>query len=101
MVCEEPVSELERTLRYSKIASVITATESAAVILLLCHFATWLSIQDVEPVVHSRDANDDYLIALAQVSRLNLVSGDDDLLALANHIPVSTPARFLGLLHMG
>ena len=100
VVSEELVGELESTLRYPKIVSRITTTESEAFILLLRHHATWFSTKGIEPVVRSRDANDDYLIALAQISRSNLVSGDNDLLELANQIPVIPPAQFLEMLQI-
>lgn len=100
VVSEELVDELERTLKYPKTASRISAPASEAFGQLLRHHATWFSTTGIEPVVRSRDGNDDYLIALAQISRSNLVSGDNDLLVLANRIPVSTPAQFLELLQI-
>jgi predicted nucleic acid-binding protein len=53
---------------------------------------------DADPPVHSRDPNDDYLIALASAHRAALVSGDEDLLALEGEIPVFSPRAFLDLL---
>lgn len=43
----------------------------------------------------SRDPNDDYLIVLASATRSILVTGDGDLLALADRIPVMSPRAFL------
>jgi len=48
--------------------------------------------------VHSRDPDDDYLIALASAHRAALVSGDKHLLALEGEIPVFSPRAFLDLL---
>lgn len=98
VVSEELLSELTETLRYPKIANRISADESHSIILLLRRYATSANIKDVDVVVSSRDVNDNYLIALAQVSRSNLVSGDKDLLALKGQIPVSSPSQFLELL---
>ncbi len=53
---------------------------------------------DTRPPVCSRDPDDDYLIALASEHRAILVSGDKDLLALAEEIPVFSPRAFLDLL---
>jgi predicted nucleic acid-binding protein len=53
---------------------------------------------DTDPPVHSRDPDDDYLIALASAHRAALVSGDKDLLALEREIPVFSPRAFLDLL---
>jgi predicted nucleic acid-binding protein len=53
---------------------------------------------DTAPPVHSRDPNDDYLIVLASANRAALVSGDKDLLALEEAIPVFSPRAFLDLL---
>jgi putative PIN family toxin of toxin-antitoxin system len=49
---------------------------------------------------HVRDADDDYLVALAQATRVDvIVSLDRDLLdARLNHIAVVDPARFLSSL---
>jgi putative PIN family toxin of toxin-antitoxin system len=49
---------------------------------------------------HVRDANDDYLVALAQIARVDaIVSLDRDLLdAGLDRIPVVDPARFLSSL---
>jgi predicted nucleic acid-binding protein len=48
--------------------------------------------------VHSRDPDDDYLIALASEHSAALVSGDNHLLALEGEIPVFSPRAFLDLL---
>lgn len=52
----------------------------------------------LSPEIQSPDPDDDYLIALASVSRAVLVAGDRDLLGLADQIPVYNPAQFLALI---
>jgi hypothetical protein len=46
------------------------------------------------PPVRSAGSGDDYLIALAAAQQAMLVSGDNDLLDLADEIPVLSPAQF-------
>jgi len=53
---------------------------------------------DLPPEVRSPDPDDDYLIALASVSRSVLVSGDADLLGLSDQIPVYSPSEFLAMI---
>ena len=50
------------------------------------------------PEIRSADSNDDYLIALASLSRSVLVSGDKDLLELTGQIPVYSPAELPALI---
>jgi predicted nucleic acid-binding protein len=52
----------------------------------------------LSPEVQSLDPDDDYLIALASISRAVLVSGDMNLLALSEEIPVYTQAEFVALI---
>jgi uncharacterized protein len=47
------------------------------------------------PPIRCADPDDDYLIALAHSQEAALVSGDSDLLDLADKIPVFAPAEFL------
>jgi predicted nucleic acid-binding protein len=46
----------------------------------------------------SRDAGDDYLLALASSGSAIVVTGDRDLLALSGELPIYSPSAFLGLL---
>jgi predicted nucleic acid-binding protein len=46
----------------------------------------------------SRDPGDDYLLALAADQQAALVSGDNDLLALAAELPIHSPATFASLI---
>jgi predicted nucleic acid-binding protein len=48
--------------------------------------------------IQSPDPDDDYLIALANIARAVLVSGDKDLLGLSGQIPVYSPAEFVALI---
>jgi putative PIN family toxin of toxin-antitoxin system len=47
------------------------------------------------PPIRCVDPDDDYLIALAHSRSAAIVSGDGDLLELAEEIPVFTPSEFL------
>ena len=53
---------------------------------------------DGAPLVRSPDPHDDYLICLGEAATALIVSGDSDLLGLADQIPVYTPTAFLALL---
>jgi hypothetical protein len=46
------------------------------------------------PPVASRDPDDDYLLALAINRHAYLVTGDQDLIALSDDLPILTPAQF-------
>jgi predicted nucleic acid-binding protein len=51
-----------------------------------------------EPIVHSRDPKDDYLIAAASAARATLLTGDQHRLDLEDSIPVLSPHAFLDTL---
>ena len=53
---------------------------------------------DSAPLVRSPDPHDDYLICPGEAATAVIVSGDSDLLGLADQIPVYTPTAFLALL---
>src|SRR5260370_27920978 len=46
----------------------------------------------------SRDAGDDYLLALASSNSAIVVTGDRDLLALSGEFPIYSPSAFLHML---
>lgn len=48
--------------------------------------------------MHSDDAGDDYLLALAAAEDAVLVSGDEHLLVLASDLPIRAPADFFAFL---
>ncbi len=92
------LSELERALDYPKIARRVTRREADQLLDLLRRQAQPVEDPGDPPTVKSLDPGDDYLISLAGVARAVIVSGDGHLQALADQIPVYTPAAFLALL---
>ena len=92
------LDELQRALAYPKLRPHISESDAAALVRWLADSASVVVDPDTDPPVHSRDPDDDYLIALASAHRAALVSGDKDLLALGGEIPVFAPCAFLGLL---
>lgn len=92
------LGELKRALSYPKLARRIPSDEATAVLTWLKRDATIVSDPDEEPPVRSRDAGDDYLLALAERERAALVSGDRDVLALSGEVPVFSPNSFLDFL---
>ena len=92
------LAELIRVLDYPKLRSRISETESQQFIELLKHQGEVVDDPDLSLPVHSSDPDDDYLIALAAMTRSIVVSGDHHLLDLADRLPVRSPAEFLELL---
>ena len=92
------LGELERALAYPKLRPYISESDAADLVRWVADSASVVVDPDADPSVHSRDPDDDYLIALASAHRVALVSGDKDLLALEGEIPVFSPRAFLGLL---
>lgn len=89
------MAELERTLAYPKLRRRLPPAAAAA-------FGAWIQthgslVEDPAdpPPVRSRDAEDDYLLALAAGARAFLVTGDRDLLVLGEDLPILSPAAFL------
>lgn len=92
------IAELERALAYPKLRRLVPADDAVEFVAWLNQECELAGDPDVSPKVRSDDPGDDYLIALAADQGAMLVSGDGHLLALADRIPVLTPARFLALL---
>lgn len=93
VVSEKLLAEVRRAFAYPKLRSRITDEEAMAFIDLLGRTAT--RVEDpATPPRRSRDPGDDYLLALAEATAAILVTGDQDLLALAG-VPVLSPAAFL------
>lgn len=92
------LEELERVLAYPKIRSRVSEEEAEALVSLIAVGSITVADPTEFPSVRSRDPDDDFLISLAAQSRSILVSGAPDLLDLADQIPVSAPAGFLGSL---
>lgn len=98
MVSPLLLGELERALGYSKLRDRVTTEETQELLELLTRAGVTIRDPDVPPEVRSPDPADDYLIALASISRSVLVSGDGDLLGLSDQIPVYSPAQFLAMI---
>jgi uncharacterized protein len=92
------LDELERALGYSKLRDRVTTDETQKLLEVLVRAGMTVRDPDVPPEVRSPDPDDDYLIALASVSRSVLISGDGDLLGLSDQIPVYSPAQFLAMI---
>ena len=88
-------AELDRTLAYPKLRKRIPADAAGAFGAWVRDLGTMTEDPASPPPVRSRDAGDDSLIALAFGSRAYLVSGDEDLLVLADRVPVLSPGSFL------
>jgi len=93
VVSEELVAELGRALNYPKLRSRISVEDATAFIDLLRRTATTVEDPAMAPR-RSRDPGDDYLLALAAAAAAILVTGDQDLLDLAD-VPVFSPSAFL------
>ena len=89
------LGELKRGLAYPKLAERITPEESAALVDWLRREAIVVEDPAEAPTSRSEDPGDDYLLALAEVERAVLVSGDRHLLALTDELPVLTVREFL------
>lgn len=97
VVSEQLLAELSRALVYPKLQARISPADSSVFIQLLRSTATVTADSEIAPP-RSRDAGDDFLLALAESAAAILVSGDLDLLTLAPELPVLSPADFLGRL---
>jgi uncharacterized protein len=92
------LDELEQALAYPKLRLHIGESDAADLVRWIADSVGVVVDPDIDPPVHSRDPDDDYLIVLASAHRAALVSGDKDLLALEGEIPVFSPRAFLDLL---
>lgn len=92
------LDELERALGYSKLRDRVSTEERKELLELLLRAGVAVKDPGLPPQVQSRDPDDDYLIALASISRSVLVSGDGDLLELSDRIPVYSPTEFLSMI---
>jgi putative PIN family toxin of toxin-antitoxin system len=101
VVSNKVIAELARALNYPKLASRIAQDETTELLDLLERGGTIADDPVKPPEVRSEDPGDDYLIALASSTQSVLVSGDSDLLDLADRIPVRSPAEFLAMIQGG
>jgi uncharacterized protein len=89
------LEELERALGYPKLRRRIPVADAEELITLLRDEAELQSDPSDVPILRSADPGDDYLISLAAAAQAVIVSGDGHLLALAEQLPVFSPASFL------
>jgi len=82
-------------LRREKFRRYIDLDGVIAYLDLLRRDAQLVTDPETPPPIRCTDPDDDYLIALAHSQGAALVSGDSDLLDLAEEIPVFSPADFL------
>lgn len=86
---------LARALGCPKLRRLVPAADADAYADGLARSANIADDPDDPPPVRAVDPDDAYFVALAADQRAMLVSGDRDLLALAENVPVITPADFL------
>lgn len=89
------LDELESILQREKFRRYIDPDGIAAYLDLLRRDAQLVADPETPPPIRCTDPDDDYLIALAHRQSAALVSGDSDLLELADKIPIFSPAEFL------
>lgn len=89
------LDELEAVLRREKFRRYVDLNSVATYLDLLRRDAKLVADPGTPPPIRCTDPDDDYLIALAHSQSAALISGDSDLLELAEKIPVFSPAEFL------
>lgn len=89
------LDELESVLQRKKFRRYVDLDGVTAYLDLLRRDAELAADPETPPPIRCKDPDDDYLIALARSQNAALVSGDNDLLELAEKIPVFSPAEFL------
>ncbi len=94
VISQRLLEELSRALAYPKLRARVSEADAEAFVQLLRSGAA-VAADPVTAGSRSRDPGDDYLLALAESNAALLVSGDRDLLALANRLPVMSPADFI------
>jgi putative PIN family toxin of toxin-antitoxin system len=98
LVLSEPLlAELHEVLNYPKIRKrlVASAIDSELFVELLQFFTVQVDLTGVE-VPRPRDAGDEMVLATLVASQAEwLVSGDEDLLAMADQFPILSPAAFV------
>lgn len=95
VVSPQLLAEVDRALRFPKLCGRVPTDDKDRLLELLSRGGIEIEDPGTLPEVRSSDPDDDYLIALASVSRSVLVSGDTALLELSARIPVYSPAQFL------
>lgn len=94
IVSPQLLNELEAVLRREKFRRYVDLDGVATYLDLLRRDAQMAADPETPPPIRCTDPDDDYLIALAHSQSAAIVSGDSDLLELAEEIPVFSPAKF-------
>jgi uncharacterized protein len=98
LVLSEPLlTELREVLNYPKIRKrlVASAIDSELFVELLPFFTVQVDLTGVEAPL-PRDAGDEMVLATLMASQAEwLVSGDEDLLVMADRFPILSPAAFV------
>ena len=90
------LAELAEVLEREKFRRFVTEAEVDAYVDLLRRESIVVDDPDPSPEPVGVDPDDEYLVALARTSRVEmLVSGDSHLLDLGGEIPVLTPREFV------
>ncbi len=94
-LCASPhlLDDVGRTLSSPKFRGRFEPDEPAAYVAFLGEHGTMASDPKAPPQ-RAPDADDDYLLALAETQRAVLVTGDQHLLGLADSFPIITPKEF-------
>ena len=95
IVSPQLLDELGGVLRREKFRRYVDLDGVTAYLDLLRRDAQLVADPETPPPIRCIGPDDDYLIALAHRQGAALVSGDSDLLELAQKIPVFSPAEFL------
>lgn len=95
IVSPQLLDELEKVLRREKFRRYVDLDGVTAYLDLLRHDVQLVADPETPPPIRCKEPDDDYLIALAHSQRAALISGNSDLLGLAEEIPVFSPAEFL------
>ena len=93
VVSDKLLTELSRALSYPKVLARVPEADATAFVDLLESAAT-KAPDPQKPERRSRDAGDDYVLALAASSSAVVVSGDRDLLELGGDLPIYSPQKF-------
>jgi putative PIN family toxin of toxin-antitoxin system len=97
IISDKVMSELSRALTYPRLRARVPEADASAFMDLLEATAT-RALDPDRPGRRSRDAGDDYLLALAMSASAVVVSGDRDLLDLGGDFPIYSPLEFLATL---
>jgi putative PIN family toxin of toxin-antitoxin system len=94
VICPHLIAELAGVLERPKFRAYLTETEALAYVSEIARLARALP-DPVDPPARTRDAGDNYLLALASAAGVAaLISGDRDLTDLiGNDPPIVTPAQ--------